>query len=82
MLLHITVLDSTVLYTPTHSQTSLPGKYTQCFAEVKDRMAVLLHVHPEWKPNGTAIDRIIKVDIEAGYKSNEFADSVTHLDTE
>ena len=81
MLLQITVLDSTVLYTPTPSQTSLPGKCTQCFAEVKDRMAVLFHAHPE-KPNGTAIDRIIKVDMEAGYKSNEFADSVAHLDTE
>ena len=47
---------------------------TKLVAKFKDRMAVLFHAHPEWKPNGTAIDRKIKVDMEAGYQSNEFAD--------
>ena len=47
---------------------------TKLVAEFKDRMAVLFHAHPEWKPNEIAIDRKIKVDIEAGYQSNEFAD--------
>ena len=47
---------------------------TKLVAELKDRMAVLFHAHPEWKPNGTAIDRKIKVDMEAGYQSNEFAE--------
>ena len=37
-------------------------------------MALLFHSHPEWKPNGSAVDRKIKVDMEAGYQSAEFAE--------
>ena len=35
--------------------------------ELIARMALLLHSHPEWKPNGSAVDRKIKVDMEASY---------------
>ena len=34
-------------------------------------MALLFHSHPEWKPNGSAVGRKIKVDMEAGYQSAE-----------
>ena len=37
-------------------------------------MALLFHSHPEWKPNGSAVDRKIKIDMEAGYQSAEFAE--------
>ena len=37
-------------------------------------MALLIHSHSEWKPNGSAVDRKIKVDMEAGYQSAEFAE--------
>ena len=37
-------------------------------------MKYLFHSHPEWKPNGSAVDRKIKVDMEAGYQSAEFAE--------
>ena len=42
--------------------------------ELIARMALLFHSHPEWKPNRSAIDRKIKVDMEAGYQSAEFAE--------
>ena len=42
--------------------------------ELIARMALLFHSHPEWKPNGSAVDRKIKVDMEAGYQSVEFAE--------
>ena len=45
--------------------------------ELIARMALLFHSHPEWKPNGSAVDRKIKVDMEAGYQSAEFAEFVT-----
>ena len=45
MLLHITVLDPTVLYTPTSSQTSLPDKYIQC--SIKQNS--LLNSRTEWR---------------------------------
>ena len=35
-------------------------------------MSKLFFAHPEWKPNGTAIDRKIKVDMETGYQSEDF----------
>ena len=35
-------------------------------------MSKLFFAHPEWKPNGTAIDRRIKVDMETGYQSEDF----------
>ena len=35
------------------------------------RITLLFHSHPEWKPNGSAVDRKIKVDMEAGYQSAE-----------
>ena len=37
-------------------------------------MALLFHSHPEWKLNESAVDRKIKVDMEAGYQSAEFAE--------
>ena len=37
-------------------------------------MAILLNSHPEWIPDGSAVDRKIKVDMEAGYHSAEFAE--------
>ena len=42
--------------------------------ELIARMAILFHSHLEWKPNGSAVDRKIKVDMEAGYQSAEFAE--------
>ena len=42
--------------------------------ELIARMALLFHSHPEWKPNGSAVDRKIKVDMETGYQSAEFAE--------
>ena len=42
--------------------------------ELIARMALLFHSHPEWKPNGSAVDRKIKVDMEAGYQSAKFAE--------
>ena len=42
--------------------------------ELIARMALLFHSHPEWKPNGSAVDRKIKVDMEAVYQSAEFAE--------
>ena len=35
-------------------------------------MSELFYAHPDWKPNGSIIDRKIKVDMEAGYQSAEF----------
>ena len=37
-------------------------------------MALLFHSHSEWKPNGSAVGCKIKVDMEAGYQSAEFAE--------
>ena len=37
-------------------------------------MVLLFNSHPEWKPNGSAVDRKIKVDMEASYQSAEFAE--------
>ena len=37
-------------------------------------MALLFHSYLEWKPNGSVVDRKIKVDMEAGYQSAEFAE--------
>ena len=42
--------------------------------ELITRMALLFHSHFERKPNGSAVDRKIKVDMEAGYQSAEFAE--------
>ena len=36
--------------------------------ELIAQMALLFHSHPEWKPNGSAVDRKIKEDMEAGYQ--------------
>ena len=36
--------------------------------ELIARMAILFHSHLEWKPNGSAVDRKIKVNMEAGYQ--------------
>ena len=35
-------------------------------------MSELLFSHPDRKPNGSVIDRKIKVDMEGGYRSAEF----------
>ena len=40
--------------------------------ELTEMMSKLFFAHPEWKPNGTAIDRKIKVDMETGYQSQDF----------
>ena len=40
--------------------------------ELTEMMSKLFFAHPEWKPNGTAIDRKIKVDMETGYQSEDF----------
>ena len=40
--------------------------------ELTGMMSKLFFAHPEWKPNGTAIDRKIKVDMETGYQSEDF----------
>ena len=40
--------------------------------ELSQMMPKLFFAHPEWKPNGTAIDRKIKVDMETGYQSEDF----------
>ena len=42
--------------------------------ELIARMALLFHSHSELKPNGSAVDRKIKVDMEAGYQSAESAE--------
>ena len=40
--------------------------------ELTEMMSKLFFAHPEWKPNGTTIDRKIKVDMETGYQSEDF----------
>ena len=40
--------------------------------ELTEMMSKLFFAHPEWKPNGTAIDRKIKIDMETGYQSEDF----------
>ena len=40
--------------------------------ESTEMMSNSFFVHPEWKPNGTAIDKKIKVDMEKGYQSVDF----------
>ena len=40
--------------------------------ELTEMMSKLFFAHPEWKSNGTAIDRMIKVDIETGSQSEDF----------
>ena len=40
--------------------------------ELTTNMSELFYAHPDWKPNGSVIDRKIKVDMEAGYQSAEF----------
>ena len=40
--------------------------------ELTTDMSELFFAHPGWKPNGSVIDRKIKVDMQAGYKSAEF----------
>ena len=42
-------------------------------------MALLFHSRPEWKPNGSAVDRKIKLDMEAGYQSAEFTENCHSL---
>ena len=41
-------------------------------SELTTNMSELFYAHPDWKPNGSVIDRKIKVDLEAGYQSAEF----------
>ena len=43
-----------------------------CKAYITTNMFVLFFTHPDWKPNGSVIDRKIKMDMEAGYQSGEF----------
>ena len=45
---------------------------TKLVSELAKSMSKLFFAHPEWKPNWIAIDRKIKVDIEAGYQSAEY----------
>ena len=40
--------------------------------ELTSNMSELFYAHPDWKPNGSIIDRKIKVEREAGYQSAEF----------
>ena len=44
-------------------------------SELTINMSELFYAHPDWKPNGSIIDRKIKVDMEAGYQSAEFRES-------
>ena len=41
-------------------------------SELTSNMSELFYAHPDWKPNGSIIDRKIKVDMEAGYQSTDF----------
>ena len=41
-------------------------------SELAINMSELFYAHLDWKPNGSIIDRKIKVDMEAGYQSAEF----------
>ena len=41
-------------------------------SELTSNMSELFYAHPDWKPNGSIIDRKIKVDMEVGYQPAEF----------
>ena len=43
-----------------------------CKAYITTNMSELIFAHPNWKPNGSVIDRKIKVDMEANYQLGEF----------
>ena len=43
-----------------------------CEVYITTNMSELFYAHPDWQPNGSIIDRKIKVDMEAGYQSGKF----------
>ena len=68
--LRITALATMASYTLICSQTSLHDK-SKLVTELTTNMSEHFYAHPDWKPNGSVIDRKIKVDLEAGYQSAE-----------
>ena len=81
--LHTTVLVTAAMYTLICSLITHQDKCTPCstklVSELTSNMSELFYAHPDWKPNGSVIDRKINVDVEAGYQSAEFENSAILL---
>ena len=54
------------------SSRTLPQDRYTLVLELTTDMSELFFARPDWKPNGSVIDRKIEVDMQAGYKSAEF----------